>query len=78
MVVDVNGISVRFDTKWYDGEEVITLYYRANGVFGCKFFTETYNPRTDEVRSAMNNMMDFVYRLRGCVVEDAERFYRKY
>lgn len=73
----MNGISVKFDTKWYDGDEVITLYYRANGVFGCKFFTETYSPRTNEVRSAMNNMMNFIYRLMGRVFEDAERFYRK-
>lgn len=72
------GISVRFDTKWYDGNEVITLYYRANGVFGCKFFTETYNPRTDEVRSAMNNMMNFVFRLMGRVTENTDRFYRKH
>lgn len=74
----MNGISVRFDTKWYDGDEVITLYYRANGVFGCKFFTETYSPRTNEVRSAMNNMMNFIYRLMGRAVEDTERFYRKH
>lgn len=74
----MNGISVRFDTKVYDGDEVITLYYRVNGVFGCKFFTETYNPRTNEVHSAMNNMMNFVYRLMGRAVENTERFYRKY
>jgi hypothetical protein len=72
------GISVRFDTKVYDGSEVITLYYRANGVFGCKFFTETYNPRTNEVRSAMSNMMRFVYCLMGRVAENTERFYRKH
>ena len=72
------GISVRFDTKVYDGSEVITLYYRANGVFGCKFFTETYNPRTNEVRSAMSNMMRFVYCLMGRVTENTERFYRKH
>ena len=78
MVVDMTGISVRFDTDWYDGAEVITLYYRANGVFGCKFFTETYSPRTNEVHSAMDNMMRFVYRLMGRVPEDAERFYRRY
>lgn len=59
----MRSISVRFDTNVYDGDEVITLYYRANGVFGCKFFTETYNPRTNEVCSAMNNMMNFVFRL---------------
>lgn len=57
------SLSVKFDTRMYDGNEVITLYYRANGVFGCSFFTETYNPRTDEVCSAMNNMMNFVFRL---------------
>lgn len=78
MVVEMRGISVRFDTNVYDGSEVITLYYRANGVFGCKFFTETYNPRTNEVRSAMNNMMKFVYRLMGRAVEDTGRFYRKH
>ena len=74
----MNGISVRFDTKVYDGAEVITLYYRANGVFGCKFFTETYNPRSGEVRSAMYNMMKFVYRLMGCAVDNTERFCRKH
>ena len=74
----MNGISVKFDTNVYDGNEVITLYYRANGVFGCKFFTETYNPRTNEVRSAMSNMMRFVYRLMGGVIEDTNRFYRKH
>lgn len=74
----MRGISVRFDTNVYDEGEVITLFYRANGVFGCKFFTETYSPRTNEVRSAMNNMMDFVYRLMGRGAENIERFYRKY
>ena len=74
----MNGISVRFDSNVYDGSEVITLYYRANGVFGCRFFTETYNPRTNEVRSAMSNMMRFVYRLMGRGVENSERLYRKH
>ena len=76
----MTGISVRFDTKVYDGDEVITLYYRANGVFGCKFFTETYNPRTNKVRSAMNNMMEFIFfiALWGVKPENTERFYRKY
>lgn len=63
MVVEMASLSVRFDTRVYDGNEVITLYYRANGVFGCKFFTETYNPCTDGVCSAMDNMMSFVFRL---------------
>lgn len=76
----MSSISVRFDTKWYDGDEVITLYYRANGVFGCKFFTETYNPRTNKVRSAMNNMMDFIFfiALWGVPPENTDRFYRKH
>lgn len=72
----MRSISVRFDTNVYDGSEVITLYYHANGVFGCKFFTETYNPRTGEVHSAMNNMMKFVYRLMGRAVDNTERSYR--
>ena len=75
MVVVMAGLSVRFDTRVYDGNEVITLYYRANGVFGCKFFTETYDPRTDGVCSAMDNMMDFVFRLIGCGVGSNECFY---
>ena len=78
MVVEMNGISVRFDSHVYDGDEVITLYYRANGVFGCKFFTETYNPRTNEIRPALSNMLRFVYRLMGRGVENSERLYRKH
>lgn len=77
MVITMSSISVRFYTNVYDEGEVITLYYRANGIFGCKFFTETYNPRTGEVHSAMYNMMKFVYRLMGRAVDDTERFYRK-
>lgn len=77
MVVEMNSISVRFYTNVYDEGEVITLYYNTNGVFGCKFFTETYNPRTGEVHSAMNNMMKFIYRLMGCAVDNTQRFYRK-
>ena len=64
----VNGISVMFNTMVHDGSEVIALCYRVNGVLGCKLFTETCDPRTNEVCSAMDNMMDFVYRLmRGTV-----------
>lgn len=77
MVITMSSVSVRFYTNVYDEGEVITLYYRANGIFGCKFFTETYNPRTGEVHSAMYNMMKFVYRLMGRAVDDTERFYRK-
>lgn len=75
MVVEMASLSVKFDTRMYDGNEVVTLYYRANGVFGCKFFTETYNPRTDGVCSAMNNMMNFVFRLMRRGVGSDECFY---
>lgn len=78
MVVEMAGISVRFVTKWYDGNEVVTLYYRVHGVSGCKFFTETYNPRTNEVRSALSNMMRFVYRLMEGVTEGTDCFYCKH
>lgn len=76
MVVGMAGLSVKFDTRMYDGNEVITLYYRVNGVFGCKFFTETYDPRTDGGCSAMNNMMNFVFRLMRRGVGSDECFYR--
>lgn len=75
MVVGMACLSVKFDTRMYDGNEVITLYYRVNGVFGCKFFTETYDPRTDGVCSAMNNMMNFVFRLMRRGVRNDECFY---
>ena len=78
MVIAMNSISVRFYTNVYDEGEVISLYYNANGVFGCKLFTETYNTRTGEVHSAMNNMMKFVYRLMGRAVDNNERLYRKH
>ena len=74
----MRGISVRFYTNVYDEGEVITLYYNANGVFCCKFFTETYSPRTGEVHSAMYNMMKFIYRLMGRGVDNTERSYRKH
>lgn len=59
----VNGISVVFNTRVYDDSEVIVLRYRANGVLGSAFFTET-----SDSRSALDNMMIFVYRLMGCAV----------
>lgn len=67
-MVKKNGISVMFSTMVHGGSEVIALRYRVNGVLGCKFFAETRDSRTNEVRSAMDNMMDFVYRLMGCTV----------
>lgn len=63
-----NGISVMFSTMVHDGGEVIALRYRVNGVLGCKLFAETRDSRTNEVRSAVDNMVDFVYRLLECTV----------
>ncbi len=65
----VNGISVMFSTMVHDGSEVIALRYRANGVLGCKLFTETRDSCTHEVCSAMDNMVIFVYCLMGCAVD---------
>ena len=65
----VNGISVMFNTEVHDGGEVIVLRYRVNGVLGCKLFAETCDSRTNEVCSAVDNMVDFVYRLMGCTVD---------
>ena len=71
MVVEMAGLSVKFDTRMDDGIEVITLYYRVNGhLCGCKCFTETYDSRTGVTRSAMLNMMWFIHCLMGCVVKD--------
>ena len=64
----VNGISVMFSTMVHNGGEVVALRYRVNGVLGCKLFTATRDSRTNEVCSAMDNMVDFVYRLMGCTV----------
>ena len=65
----VNGISVMFSTMVHNGGEVVALRYRVNGVLGCKLFTETRDSCTNEVRSAVDNMVDFVYRLMGCAVD---------
>ena len=65
----VNGISVMSSTMVHDGSEVIALRYRVNGVLGCKLFTETRDSRTGEVCSAVDNMVDFVYRLIECTVD---------
>ena len=74
-MVEMAGFSVRFDARMYDGNEVIVLYYRVNGVLGCRFFTETCDPRIDGVCSAVDDMMDFVFRLVGCGVGGSECFY---
>lgn len=78
MVVEMAALSVKFDTRMNNGNEVITLYYRVNGrLCGCKCFTETYDSRTGVTRSAMLNMMWFVHWLMGRVVEDPNCFCRK-
>ena len=63
MVVDMTGISVRFETCELDGRDVLVLRYRLKRFVVVKFFTETHDPCTDEVCSAMDNMVGFIYRL---------------
>lgn len=66
MVVEMAGLSVKFDTRMDDGIEVITLYYRVNGhLCVCKCFTETYDSCTGVTRSALLNMLRFVCRFKG-------------
>lgn len=79
MVIEMAGLSVKFDTRMNNGHEVITLYYRVNGhLCGCKCFTETYNSRTGESCSAVLNMMWFVHYLMGCVVKGTGCCYREH
>lgn len=77
MVVDMTGVSVRFEASELDGREVLVLRYRLRRFVVVRFFTETYDPCTGEVCSAMDNMVGFVYRLMGLVSEHPERFYDK-
>lgn len=74
VVFEMTGISVRFETSELDGREVLVLRYRLKRFVAVRFFTETYDPCIGEVCSAMDNMMDFVYRLMGLVSEYPERF----
>ena len=73
MVVEMTGVSVRFETREMDGREVLILRYRLKRFVVVRFFTETYDPCTGEVCSAMDNMMGFVYRLMRFVSEHPER-----
>lgn len=77
MVVDVTGVSVRFETRELDGREVLVLRYRLKRFVVVKFFTETYDSCTGEVCSAMDNMVGFIYLLMRFVSENPERFYGK-
>ena len=69
MAVEMTGISVRFETRELDGREVLVLRYRLKRFVVVRFFTETYDPCTGEVCSAMDNMVGFVYRLMRFVSE---------
>ena len=75
MVVEMTGISVRFETRVLDKREVLVLRYRLRRFVVVRFFTETYDPCTGEVCSAMDNMVGFVYCLMRSVSENPERFY---
>lgn len=70
----MTGISVRFETRELEGREVLVLRYRLKRFVVVRFFTETYDPCTGEVCSAMDNMAGFVYRLMRFVDENPERF----
>lgn len=59
----MTGISVRFETRELGGKEVLVLRYRLKRAVVVRFFTETYDPCTGEVCSAMDNMVGFIYRL---------------
>ena len=74
MVVDMTGVSVRFEASELDGREVLILRYRLKRFVVVRFFTETYDPCTGGVCSAMDNMVGFVYRLMRFVSEHSERF----
>ena len=75
MVVEMTGISVRFETGELGGKEVLILRYRLRRFVIVRFFTETYDPCTGEVCSAMDNMVGFVYRLMRFVSEHPEYSY---
>lgn len=71
----MTGVSVRFETRELDGREVLVLRYRLKRFVIVRFFTETYDPCTGGVCSAMDNMVGFIYRLARFVSENPERFY---
>lgn len=75
IVVDVTGISVRFETRELGGKEVLVLRYRLKRFVIVRFFTEAYDPCTGRVCSAMDNMVGFIYRLARFVSDNPERFY---
>ena len=72
MVVELTGISVRFEAGELGGREVFILRYRLGRFVVVRFFSETYDSCSGEVCSAMDNMVGFVYRLMGFVSEHPE------
>lgn len=77
VVVDMTGVSVRFETRELDGKEVLVLRYRLKRAVIVRFFTETYDSCTGGVCSAMDNMIGFIYSLMRFVSENPDRFYGK-
>ena len=75
MVVDMTGVSVRFETRELNGREVLVLRYRLKRFVVVRFFTETYDSCTGEICSAIDNMVSFIYRLMRFVSEHPERFF---
>ena len=68
MVIEMVGVSFKFDSRMDDGIEVITLYYRIHGrSCACRRFTASYDAHTGVSRSALLNMMCFVHGLMGRV-----------
>lgn len=65
MVVEMTGLSVKFDTSMDGGVEVITLHYRVDGRCGCVCFSGSYDSCSGVACSALLNMLRFVYRLGG-------------
>ena len=74
-MVEVTGVSVRFEAGELGGKEVLILRYRLRGFVIVRFFTESYDSCSGEVCSAMDNMVGFVYRLMGFVSEHPEYSY---
>ena len=75
MVVELTGVFVCFGTGGLGGGGVLVLRYRLRRFVIVRFFTETYDPCTGEVCSAMDDMVGFVYRLMGFVSEYPEYSY---
>ena len=56
MVVEMTGVSVRFETGVLGGEEVLILRYCLGGFVIVKFFTEMYDSCSGGVCLAVDDM----------------------